>query len=125
VTPATAVLLIAHGSRNAEANADTHFVAEELRQLGSFVFVTAAFLEQAEPDIDAGAAECVASGAKRVVLAPHFLSAGVHVQRDLAVARQRLAERFPGVQFALAAPIGQHPLLPEILFERIQEVISK
>ncbi|HEV3146856.1 MAG TPA: CbiX/SirB N-terminal domain-containing protein [Gemmataceae bacterium] len=116
-----AILLIAHGSRNAEANADTHFLAEQLRRHGGFQCVAAAFLEQAGPDIDAAALQCVASGAQRVVLLPHFLSAGVHVRRDLTAARQRLAERFPKVEFALAEPIGQHPRLLEILMDRIRE----
>ena len=121
----TAVLLIAHGSRNPEANADTLFLAEELRTPGRFVCVAAAFLEQAEPGIDAAADRCVASGARRVVLLPHFLSAGVHVRRDLAAAQKRLAERYAEIEFALADPIGQHPLLLEIMRQRIQEAKKK
>jgi sirohydrochlorin ferrochelatase len=121
VTESTAVLLIAHGSRNHEANADTHFLAEQLRQQSQFNCVAAAFLEQVQPDIDAAAKTCVASGARRVVLLPHFLSAGVHVRRDLVAAQRRLAERYPQVDFTLAQPIGQHPLLLEIVCERIQE----
>ena len=118
---ATAVLLIAHGSRNIEANADTHFLAEQIRKQGRFAHVAEAFLEQAEPDIETAAAQCVAGGAKRVVLLPHFLSAGVHVKRDLTTFQKRLAERFAGVDFVLAEPIGQHPLLLGILEDRIRE----
>ncbi|HLW68981.1 MAG TPA: CbiX/SirB N-terminal domain-containing protein [Gemmataceae bacterium] len=122
MSESTAIVLVAHGSRNPEANADTHFLAEQLRQQGDFVCVAAAFLEQAEPVIDAAAAICVASGAKRIVLLPHFLSAGVHVCRDLTAAQQRLAERFADVEFALAEPIGRHPLLLQVLCQRIREV---
>jgi sirohydrochlorin ferrochelatase len=125
VSESTAVLLIAHGSRNSEANADTHFLEEQLRQDGRFACVAAAFLEQAEPSIDAAAATCVNSGAQRVVLLPHFLSAGVHVRRDLTAAQQRLAERYPEVDFGLAEPVGQHPLLLQILSERIQKVCEQ
>src|SRR6266851_7127770 len=100
----TAVLLIAHGSRNADANADTAALAAELSR--RYSTAVAAFLELAEPDIDAGAALCVTRGARRVILLPHFLSVGVHVRRDLAAARERLSERFPTVEFVLAEPIG-------------------
>lgn len=113
-----AILLIAHGSRHEEANRDTRVLAANLANRAPFGVVLAAFLELAEPDIDAGAAACVERGAKTVVMLPHFLSSGIHVQRDLAAARQRLTDRFPSVEFRLADPIGLHPLLLEILFER-------
>lgn len=114
----SALLLIAHGSRNPEANADLHHVAEELQRRNTFTSVVASFLELAEPSIDEGGERCVASGAERVVLLPYFLSAGVHVRRDLADARARLAQRFPHVRFSLAEPLGRHPLLIEVVAQR-------
>ena len=120
----TALLLIAHGSRQPEANADLHHVVEGLRRRGHAV-VEAAFLELAEPDIDAGGARCVARGAGRVVLLPYFLSAGVHVGRDLTAARDRLAARFPGVEFRLAEPLGRNPLLLDVLEERAREALRE
>jgi sirohydrochlorin ferrochelatase len=115
----TALLLIAHGSQRAEANDDLSHVAAELRRRGHVV--AEAFLELAEPDIDAGARRCVEQGAGRVVLVPYFLSAGVHVRRDLAAARDRLAARHPGVEFRLAEPLGRHPLLTEVVSQRAEE----
>jgi sirohydrochlorin ferrochelatase len=115
-----ALLLIAHGSRNPEANADLDHLAEGLRQRGH-PLVQTAFLELAEPDIDSGAARCVEQGAERVVLVPYFLSPGVHVRRDLTAARDRLAERFPGVELRLAEPLGRHPLLLDVVEARIDE----
>jgi sirohydrochlorin ferrochelatase len=117
----TALLLIAHGSRHAEANADLHHVASELRARGRDV-VEASFLELAEPDIDEGAHRCVAQGAQHVVLLPYFLSAGIHVRRDLAAARERLASRYRAVEFSLAEPLGRHPRLLDIVEERAREV---
>lgn len=114
----TALLLIAHGSREEQANADLFHAVEELRRRGRYQIVEAAFLELAEPDIDAGASQCVAAGATRLILLPYFLSAGVHVNRDLEDARRRLSERHPLVQFRLAEPMGRHPLLLEVLADR-------
>jgi sirohydrochlorin ferrochelatase len=118
----TALLLIAHGSRNAEANDDLFALAEELRQTGPYALVEASFLEIAEPTIDAAGQRCVADGAARVILLPYFLSAGVHVRRDLQNHRDRLAMAFPSVEFALAEPLGRHPLLREIVIERARKV---
>jgi sirohydrochlorin ferrochelatase len=111
-------LLIAHGSRRAEANADLERVAAALRDRGRYPLVQVSFLELAEPGIDAGGALCVAGGATDVTLLPYFLSPGKHVVEDLTAARDRLAERFPGVRFALAEPLGPHPLLIDVLEER-------
>jgi sirohydrochlorin ferrochelatase len=116
----TALLLIAHGSRQEEANADLLYVAAGLRARG-WPIVEASFLELAEPDIGEGGANCVAQGAKRVILVPFFLSAGIHVRRDLSEAREKLAQRFPAVDFRLAEPLGQHPLLLEVVTERVRE----
>jgi sirohydrochlorin ferrochelatase len=114
----TALLLIAHGSRNPDANADLVRVAEEVRRRGAYEIVETAFLELAEPTIAAAGQTCVANGARRVVLAPYFLSAGVHVRDDLRRHRDELAARFPDIDFALAEPLGPHPALVDIVLER-------
>ena len=51
----TALLLIAHGSRQPEANADLHHVVEGLVRRGH-ALVEASFLELAEPNIEQGGA---------------------------------------------------------------------
>jgi sirohydrochlorin ferrochelatase len=119
----TAVLLIAHGSREAEANTDLHHVAEGLRRRGEAIVVSS-FLELAEPGIAEGGRMCVEAGAERVVLMPYFLSAGVHVRRDLAQVREELAKAFPGVVFVLAEPLGRHPLMVEVVAERVREALD-
>jgi sirohydrochlorin ferrochelatase len=119
-----ALLLIAHGSRQPEANADLVYVVEQLRRRGRVV-VEASYLELAEPNIDEGGARCAAAGAECVVLLPYFLSAGVHVLRDLTAARDRLAARFPGVEFRLAEPLGRHPLLFDVVTDRAREAVER
>jgi sirohydrochlorin ferrochelatase len=119
-----ALLLIAHGSRRPEANADLERVASELRRRGRYSFVQASYLELAEPSIDAGALRCVEAGAARVVMLPFFLSPGKHVVDDLAAARDSLAARYPTVRFSLARPIGAHPLILQVLEEHVMEVDS-
>ena len=120
----SAILLIAHGSRHEEANADTRHLAGQLEGQKTPRIVVAAFLELAQPDIDRGAGICVEKGATSVVLLPHFLSPGVHVRRDLASALKQLSKRFKHVKFLLAEPIGRHPLLIRVLSERAREARS-
>jgi sirohydrochlorin ferrochelatase len=117
-----ALLLIAHGSRQANANADLHHVAEQLRQRGEEI-VVASYLEIAEPGIEAGGRMCVAAGAQCVILVPYFLSAGMHVREDLTAARDNLVREFPEVEFRLAEPLGRHPLLLDVVMERVREAM--
>jgi sirohydrochlorin ferrochelatase len=117
----TALLLIAHGSRQAEANADLFALAEDLRRAGPYAMVEASFLELAEPTIAGAARACAAQGAERVILVPYFLSAGVHVRRDLQDHRDRLASEYHAVEFVLAEPLGRHELLREIVLQRARE----
>lgn len=117
----TSLLLIAHGSRRPEANADLDHVAAQLHARGAYADVQVSFLELAEPSIDGGGALCAGRGATVVVMLPYFLSPGKHVAEDLTAARDRLAAAFPTVRFVLAEPLGRHPLLLNILEQRAGE----
>jgi sirohydrochlorin ferrochelatase len=114
--------LIAHGSRHEAANDDLRALARRLSEGGRHAIVEACFLELAEPDIPTGGARCAGRGASRVLMIPYFLSAGVHLVRDLTAARDELAAAHPGVEFLLGAPLGPHPLLDELVEVRIGEV---
>jgi sirohydrochlorin ferrochelatase len=116
-----ALLLIAHGSRRSEANAELLDVAKELRSRGRYPIVQASFLELAAPDIAAGGDACVRAGATEVILLPYFLSPGKHVVEDLAAARDCLRQKFPAVRFLLAEPLGRHPLILQALEDRARD----
>ena len=130
-----AALLIAHGSRRAEANADLHRLTAMARDRfagaaggggengdagGGFDVIEPAFLELADPDIPAGAAACVAAGATDVRMLPYFLSMGTHVAEDLQEFKARFEQDYPGVTFTVCPPLGLHPKLVEVVFERLE-----
>lgn len=112
---------MAHGSRRAEANADLEELACRVRDQGGYKIVEVSYLELAEPTIPQGGRQCVAHGATRVLMLPYFLSAGRHVTDDLQVFRQDLAAEFPEVQFDLCPPLGLHPLMTQIVLDRLLE----
>lgn len=118
----TAVLLIAHGSRRAEANQELVDLAARLLNDRLYKIIEPSFLELAEPDIVTGGSACVARGAGRVLMIPYFLSAGVHIRRDLAAAREELSQQFPEVDFRLGVPLGPHDLLDKLVRERVREL---
>jgi sirohydrochlorin ferrochelatase len=55
-------------------------------------------------------------------MVPYFLSAGVHLRRDLTAAWEELQARHPGVEFRLGSPLGPHPLLDSLIAARIREL---
>jgi sirohydrochlorin ferrochelatase len=97
-------------------------MADDLAARGDYPIVEATFLELAEPDVPTGAAACVKRGAERVLMIPYFLSAGVHLVRDLTAVRDALIARHPAVEFLLGRPLGPHPLLQQLVVERVREV---
>lgn len=115
----SAILLIAHGSRRATANADLVQLAEAVRTRRPEEIVEIAYLELAEPTIPLGAAKCIARGATVVRMSPFFLSAGTHIAEDLTGFRNAFEVQYPGVRFQLCPPLGLHPLLIDVLFERM------
>ncbi len=116
----TAVLLIAHGSRRKEANDDLVRLAEIVRQRRPDVLVEASYLELASPSIPEGARNCIEQGAQKILMLPYFLSAGAHVVSDLQRFRDELAIEFPDVAFNLCPPLGLHPLMADIVLDRLQ-----
>lgn len=118
-----AVLLVAHGSRRPEANADLEIVARALRTRGRFAIVECSYLEIAKPTIPDGASRCVDLGATAVLMMPYFLSAGSHVTTDLQRHRTEFETLYPAVNFRLCDPLGVHPQMLEIIDDRLNETL--
>ena len=117
----SAVLLIAHGSRRPEANADLVRLAEMLRPRLPDDNIEIAYLELTTPTIPEGLARCLASGATRIRMLPFFLSAGSHVTQDLEGFRTEFAREYPDRTFELCPPLGLHPRIIDILLDRLSE----
>ncbi|MER3415581.1 MAG: cobalamin biosynthesis protein CbiX [Gemmataceae bacterium] len=120
-----ALLLIAHGSRRQEANADLYYFADEIRRRGAFDIVECSFLEMAQPDVLTGVCACLRQGAGQVILLPFFLSPGKHVCEDLQRLCQDLARHHPERSFVLAAPLGRDPLLVDVILRRASEAAQR
>jgi len=72
----TAILLVAPGSTEAEANADAYRVARLLWEGRDWLTVEVAFLAETTPDLGAAVARCVRLGARAVVALPLLPLAG-------------------------------------------------
>lgn len=120
----TAILIMAHGSRVADANNAALQVAAMLKQLTGFEIIEVAFRELHEPNIQSGIDACVARGASRILLMPYFLFMGAHVQNDLPQEIEIAQKRHPGLIMAMGSHLGIHQKLAEIEAERIAESLD-
>jgi len=121
---ALGIVIVDHGSRRDESNRRHEgFVAEWQRDRG-LDNVEAAHMELAEPSIATAVDACVASGATTIVIAPYFLWPGNHWDRDIPALAAEACGRHPGVRHLVAAPLGPHPLLGDIVEQRIEHCLA-
>ncbi len=121
----TAILLMAHGSRIAEANDAVHEIARMVKNFADYEIVEVAFRENHSPNIQEGIDACVAQGAQRILLAPYFLYMGAHVQEDLPKEMEQARQRHPDVDIAMGRHLGVHKRLAKLVIDRIEESFSE
>lgn len=121
----TAILMMAHGSRIAEANDAAREVAAMVGELTGFDIVEVAFRELHEPNIQQGIDTCVARGAGRILLMPYFLFMGAHVQQDLPEEIAEARKRHPDLVMEMGGHLGAHRKLAEVEAERIGEALDR
>ncbi|PKN16618.1 MAG: sirohydrochlorin cobaltochelatase [Deltaproteobacteria bacterium HGW-Deltaproteobacteria-23] len=120
----TAVLIMAHGSRIAEANDAAREVAKMVGEMTGIDIIEVAFREMHAPDIQQGIDSCVDRGAEKILLIPYFLFMGAHVQHDLPEEIETAQQRHPGLEMVMGSHLGVHRKLAEIVSERISEGLT-
>ena len=121
----TAILMMAHGSRIADANDAAREVAAMVQGMTGFEIVEVSFRELHEPTIQQGIDACVKRGAERILLMPYFLFMGAHVQHDLPEEILEAQKRHPGLIMEMGGHLGAHRKLAEIETERIGESLDR
>jgi len=116
-----ALLIISHGSRRADSNNEVFRLTEELRtKSGATIpLVACAFLEIAEPKVQAAIDGLVADGATDILVFPHFLAAGTHVARDIPRELETAGARHPNLTFTLLPHLGALPGLSSLILKML------
>lgn len=118
------IIIVDHGSRRAESNDLLLEVVSAFRHQHVCPIVEPAHMELAEPSIASAFDTCVSLGAKTVVIFPYFLLPGRHWDEDIPRLAGEAARRHAGVQFLVTAPLGVHPLMPQIMADRIERCLA-
>ncbi len=119
-----ALLLLAHGSPMAEANAPLDRLAERIQARGGYARVAVSYLECNEPSIPNAIDALAAEGMRRMVAVPYFLQLGRHVAEDLPMLIAQAQQRHPQVAFVLAPHLGYDRALLEVVLDRVVEATA-
>ncbi|MGD9720315.1 MAG: sirohydrochlorin chelatase [Pirellulales bacterium] len=115
--PATALLLVGRGSRDADATAEMHTLAQLRQAAAPLVKVRVAFMAMADPPLEPMLDELVAAGLRRVIIQPHLLFAGELLARLGAIVN-RYRDRYPKTQWLIAAHLGPAEGVVDAILDR-------
>ncbi|MEV4482581.1 uroporphyrinogen-III C-methyltransferase [Micromonospora coxensis] len=119
----TWVALIGRGSTDPDANAEVAKVARLLWEGRGYAGVEPGFISLAEPSVPAVLERLRRLGARRVVVAPYFLFAGVLPDRIVAQS-QAFAAAHPDLDVRVADLIGDCDALADLVLERHAEALG-
>jgi sirohydrochlorin ferrochelatase len=120
----SAVVIVDHGSRRHEANAQLEIVAQRLRDRLPLQLIAIAHLELVEPDIAQAIATCVAQGATEIVIHPYFLAPGRHTTQDIPAQARAAAASHPDVRISVTEALGLHPALIDAIVDRVSGTVD-
>jgi sirohydrochlorin ferrochelatase len=118
------VIVVDHGSRRQQSNDLLLEVVAMFQRRSGYAIVEPAHMELAEPSIAAAFERCIQRGARLVIIHPYFLLPGRHWNRDIPALAAEAAQKHPGVPFLVTAPLGLHPLLAEVMSQRIDDCLT-
>ena len=121
--PPPAVLLVARGSTDPDANAEVCKTARLLWEGRDFAFAETAFVSLASPDVPAGLERCRLLGASRVIVARYFLFPGILPDR-IAAQATAYGQAHPDLDVRCTEVLGDSDELAGLVAERYHEALA-
>ncbi|WP_328654089.1 uroporphyrinogen-III C-methyltransferase [Micromonospora sp. NBC_00330] len=119
----TWVALVGRGSTDPDANAEVAKVARLLWEGRGYAGVEPGFISLAQPSVPAVLERLRRLGARRIVVAPYFLFAGVLPDRIVAQSAE-FAAAHPDLDVRVAEVIGDCDALADLVLERYAEALG-
>jgi sirohydrochlorin cobaltochelatase len=104
-----AVILVAHGARDARWMKPFERMAAELHAAVGPAVVALSFLDFAKPTFAEATGAVRDAGAKRVLVVPLFLSGGGHVAKDIPKLIEPMRVLHPDMIFETTGAVGEEP----------------
>jgi sirohydrochlorin cobaltochelatase len=101
------IVLFGHGARNPEYIEPFRRIRAAVEALQPGVPVEIGFLELTQPPLEASIEALAVRGVTQVKVVPIFFAPGRHVLKDLPQLLGNAMDRFPGIEFEVAACVGE------------------
>ncbi|MBA2872534.1 sirohydrochlorin ferrochelatase [Anoxybacillus calidus] len=116
------VLLVGRGSSDPDIKRDLQKIAYLLQEKMRLSRVEICFLAAAHPSLEEGLHRALHSEYKKIFVVPYLLFTGVLMEK-LKKKLKNLSTS--DKQFILCNYLGYHPLLQEVLYERVNKLVSQ
>jgi sirohydrochlorin cobaltochelatase len=115
----SALLIVGHGTRDEAGAAEfRRFVRRVGARCGADA-VAGGFIELSAPPLKDAVEGLVAAGHRDLAAVPLILLAAGHAKGDIPAALARERDRHPGLRTRYGRPLGVHPVLLDLLRERL------
>jgi sirohydrochlorin cobaltochelatase len=127
VIPPQPLLIVGHGTTDPAGVTEFRSFVRRLddRMRASGVQVGGGFIELSAPAVTEAWSDLVEREHRRMVAVPLVLVAAGHGKGDIPAALEREVRRHPGTSYVFGRPLGPHPILLELLTERIESVLPR
>jgi precorrin-8X/cobalt-precorrin-8 methylmutase len=115
------IVIAGHGSRDADGIREFEQLIELVKERAPQHQVSHGYLEFAGPTIDQAIAVHTTQRAKQIVMVPGILLAATHAKNDMPSELLTFAREHPEIDFHFGAPMGLHPLLLQVVQQRVVE----
>lgn len=119
------IVVAGHGSRDPDGIQEFEQLIALIKERAPQHIVSHGYLEFASPTIDQAVVTQLDANAQHVVMVPGVLLAASHAKNDMPSELLAFAKNHPDVDFHFGAPLGLHPLLLQVVQERIVAAEAK
>ena len=120
------LVLIGHGTRSAAGVDEFRRFVKRVRELAGegVPAVDGGFIELAKPSVTEAVARMPLAAHLDMVALPLVLSAAGHGKGDIPASLARERQRHPGLRWRYGRPLGPHPVLLDLLAQRIDAALG-
>lgn len=119
------LLIVGHGTVDERGVAEFLAFVDRMRAHLAGVDVAGGFIELAAPAVTEAWGALARQGHDTMAAVPLVLVAAGHAKGDIPAALEREVRRHPGTSYRFGRPLGPHPVLLDLLAERIGAVVDE
>jgi sirohydrochlorin cobaltochelatase len=119
----TLLIVVGRGASDPDANSNVSKLTRLLWEGFGFGWAETAYSGVTFPLVVPALEHTARLGYRRIIVFPYFLFTGILVQR-IYEAVDRVAPRYPGIEFIKASYLNDHPLVVETFIERISQILT-